>query len=169
MWILFLSICAAINVFLVPHTHIDTGWVLTVDEYYIVYAVPIIVNLIALLEQRPSLKFVWSEAVYLHQFLSDFAYAVPKLQKLISEGRFEIVGGGWVMNDEALVDFESLSRQMLAGHRFYKEVLGVDNITIAWQIDPFGHSSLTPAIFEKMGFEYIVINRIDEDFKVNLI
>ena len=73
------------------------------------------------------------------------------------------------MNDEALVDFESLTRQMVAGHRFFKNVLGVTNITTAWQLDPFGYSSLTPALFEKMGFKYLVISRVHRDYKVKCI
>ena len=70
------------------------------------------------------------------------------------------------MADEALVCFEEVTRQTLAGHRFFKNVLGVEKISVAWQLDPFGHSSLTPAIFEKMGFEHMVMSRIHEDFKV---
>lgn len=39
---------------------------------------------------------------------------------------------------------------------------------IAWQIDIFGHSSVTPFLFEQMGFETIVINRIDSRLKQKL-
>ena len=70
------------------------------------------------------------------------------------------------MNDEALVDFEGVVRQMLAGHRFFRDTLGVEYIKVAWQIDPFGHSSLTPALFEKMGFEYMVMARIHGGYRV---
>ena len=126
----------------------------------------ILKNIIILLEEKPSLKFVWSEAIYMQRFLVQYPENIPKLKVFIAEGRLEIVGGGWIMNDEALVDFEGLTRQMLAGHRFFNEVLGVSRIPVAWQIDPFGHSSLTPAIFEQMGFDYMVMNRIDEDFRV---
>ena len=70
------------------------------------------------------------------------------------------------MNDEALTDFEGVTRQMVAGHRFFNATLGVDTIKVAWQLDPFGHSSLTPALFERMGFEYLVMSRISADTRV---
>ena len=167
MWPLIIALgCSALNVFVVPHSHIDAGWLITVDDYYTKHAMQVLKNIIILLEEKPSMKFIWSEAIYMQRFLVQYPENIPKLKAFISEGRLEIVGGGWIMNDEALVDFEGLTRQILAGHRFFKEVLEVPNITIAWQIDPFGHSSLTPSIFEQMGFDYMVMNRIDEDFRV---
>ena len=149
-----------------PHSHIDAGWLKTVDRYYTEHASSILSNMILLLQESPDLKFVWSEAIFLQRYLSEYPENIPRLKQFISEGRLEIVGGGWVMNDEALVDFEGVTRQMLAGHRFFKDTLGVENIDIAWQLDPFGHSSLTPALFERMGFEYMVMARIHGDFRV---
>ena len=171
MWYAFIILvaCSSLNVFLVPHTHIDAGWIDTPDHYYSIYASPILNNIIRLLDEFPRCKFVWSEAVFLHRFLSEFPASIPKLKQFIAEGRLEIVGGGWVMNDEALVDFEGVTRQIIAGHRFFKEALGVENITVAWQLDSFGHSSLTPALFEKMGFKYLVMSRIHGEYKVQYI
>jgi hypothetical protein len=39
---------------------------------------------------------------------------------------------------------------------------------IAWQIDPFGHSKLTPSLFKLMGYDALVINRIHHRFKGSL-
>ena len=168
MWYALIALigCASLNIHIVPHTHIDAGWVVTPDRYYIEYASPILTNLMTLLCEFPDFKFVWSEAIFLKRFLSEYPKYIPWIKRFIESGRFEIVGGGWIMNDEALVDFEGVTRQMTAGHRFFKDVLGVENITVAWQLDPFGHSSLTPALFEKMGFEYLVMSRIHGDYKV---
>ncbi len=38
---------------------------------------------------------------------------------------------------------------------------------MSYQIDPFGHSSLTPSLFAKAGFDALVINRIHFDVKVS--
>ena len=167
MWhiLLFLQ-CYSLNIFIIPHSHIDAGWIKTIDNYYEDHASKILTNMLLLLDEYPKCKFVWSEAIFLQRFLSEFPENIPRLKQFIFEGRLEIVGGGWVMNDEALVDFEGVTRQMLAGHRFYKNVLGVENITVAWQIDPFGHSSLTPALLEKMGFKFMIMARIHQDYKV---
>ena len=166
MWFLLAACCAALNVFVVPHSHIDTGWLLTVDEYYTQHASYIISNMLTLLQENPLRKFVWSESVYLQRFLEENPDKISVMKQLIAENRIGIAGGGWVMSDDVLVDFESYTRQMEAGHTFYREVLGVTDIKVGWQLDPFGHSSLTGAIFENLGFDYLVFNRIDEDFRV---
>jgi hypothetical protein len=75
------------------------------------------------------------------------------------------VGGGWVQHDEALSDFESVISQIERGHNFIKKAFDIPHPNIAWQIDPFGHSALTPTLMQKFGYEALVINRIDEDFK----
>ena len=166
-WLLLFSLpSSSINIFIVPHSHIDTGWLKTVDQYYEDHACKILKNMLSLLNDYPESKFVWSEAVFLHRFLLDFPHAIPRLKYYLSSGRLEIVGGGWVMHDESLVDFEAATRQILAGHRFFRNTLGVSNITVAWQLDPFGHSSLTPALFEQMGFKHLVMARIHDDYKV---
>lgn len=36
---------------------------------------------------------------------------------------------------------------------------------VAWQIDPFGHSKITPSIFKMMGYDSLVINRIHHAVK----
>lgn len=48
---------------------------------------------------------------------------------------------------------------MTVGHEYLLTNFGVSP-KIAWQIDPFGHSSVTPSLFALMGFEALVINRI---------
>lgn len=166
MWRLLIVTCAALNIFFVPHSHIDVGWVRTVDDYYTMHAFPIISNILILLSEDPSRRFVWSEAIFLQRFLEENPEKIPVFKEYLKEGRLEIVGGGWVMNDEALVDFEGLIRQMTAGHNFFHKVLDVEHIKVAWQLDPFGHSSLTPAVFEKMGFEQMVMARISGNYRV---
>ena len=166
MWLLLALGCAAVNVFVVPHSHIDTGWVWTIDQYYTQHASYIISNMFTLLSEDPLRKFVWSESVFIQRYLTENPQKIPIMKQYIAEGRIGIAGGGWEMSDEALVDFEGHARQMEAGHNFYREVLGVTDIKIGWQLDPFGHTSVTQAIFEDLGFDFAVINRIDEDFRV---
>ena len=53
-------------------------------------------------------KFTWAEASYIHKFWNDDKVdqiSKTNLTNLINEGRFEIVGGGWVMHDEVLTDY----------------------------------------------------------------
>lgn len=58
-------------------------------------------------------------------------------------------------------------RQVTEGHEYVQSLFG-KRPRIAWQIDPFGHSSATPALFARMGYEAMVINRIHFDAKSKL-
>ena len=55
-----------------------------------------------------------------------------------------------------------------AGHQFLRN-LGIPEPKVAWQIDPFGHSALTPSLFRKFGYDFLVINRVSDIWKEVLI
>ena len=40
------------------------------------------------------------------------------VRKLVKDGRFEFVNGGWVSHDEACPTFEDMSMNMMVGHSF---------------------------------------------------
>lgn len=58
---------------------------------------------------------------------------------VVLEGRIEMIGGGWVMHDEADTSLWSTANQMTIGLDFLAEKLDV-RPRWAWHIDPFGHS-----------------------------
>ena len=166
VFLLVLSTVFALNVFLIPHSHIDAGWIKTLEEYYSQDVKNILNNMLGLLEVMPSIKFVWSEISFLSMYLNEFPEKKSVILKYIKEKRFEIVGGGWVQNDEALPDFEIVLRQMEAGFEYLNRELNISNVRIGWQIDSFGHSSLTAALLEKMGYECMIISRNDQNYNV---
>jgi len=49
--------------------------------------------------------------------------------------------GGWAMNDEATCHYIDMIDQTTKGHRFIKQQFNTTP-RAAWQIDPFGHSSV---------------------------
>jgi hypothetical protein len=87
------------------------------------------------------------------------------VKDIVAAGRLEFIGGGWVMHDEATPYYEDKIDNMAVGHQFLKEEL--DYVpSIGWQIDPFGHSSTTAALFSKMGFDGMWFARVDAQDKV---
>jgi hypothetical protein len=47
---------------------------------------------------------------------------------------------------------------MTEGNLYLQNTFGV-NVSIGYQIDPFGHSSLTPTLFSAMGYNNLVGNQ----------
>ena len=159
----------ASKLFIVPHSHTDLGWLKTVEEYYNAKVRDVLNNYLILLDEIPDLKFSWSETGFLKMWMEEQPQNQQiKMKKYIQEGRIEIVGGGFVQNDEANSDWENVLRQMELGRRYMKEQFGVESIKVGWQLDPFGYSALTPSLWAQMGYEYLVINRIDYSLKKSL-
>ena len=65
------------------------------------------------------------------------------MQKLVAAGQFVFVNGGWCMHDEAATHYIAMIDQTTLGHRYLLEQFGPDRgvPTVAWQLDPFGHSA----------------------------
>ena len=70
-----------------------------------------------------------------------------------------------MQNDEANPSLYGIVNQMTTGHEYLLQNFGVQP-RIAWQLDPFGHSSVSPTLFALMGFDALVINRIHFHEKV---
>jgi hypothetical protein len=86
---------------------------------------------------------------------------------LVNESRFVFIGGGWVMNDDALPSYKEIMLQMRLGLDFLNQTFGV-RPTFGWQIDPFGLSKVTATVLYKLGYDGIVGNRMSQNFKDKL-
>lgn len=162
-----------INIHMVPHTHDDLGWLKTVDEYY--YGLRpdigaenvqmILDNIFPYLEQHPERKFIYVEVGFFKKWWNDQTKDKKDLVlKLIQNGQFEFINGGYCMNDEASVYYEDAIDQMTLGHQFLLESLNIIP-QIGWHIDPFGHANAQAALFAQMGFNAFYVARIDHQDK----
>lgn len=82
-----------------------------------------------------------------------------QLRRLLSEGRFEILTGGWVMPDEASPSIFALTHQLVEGHNWLRRNLNYKPVA-AWAIDPFGHGSVMPYLLKSAGLEGMMIQVI---------
>ena len=100
-----------LQVHLVPHTHDDTGWKKTVDEYYYganrtiqAGAVQYILDtVVTSLIANPNRTFIYVEMAFFQRWWSqqdDFTKDIVK--KLIKNKQLEFINGGWCMNDEGI-------------------------------------------------------------------
>jgi hypothetical protein len=167
--LLLLSTCiSGLQVHIIAHSHCDPGWLETFEGYYANQVNNILNQVTTHLATTPSRRFVWAETSFLSRWFDRLgADQRQRVRELLRSGRLEIVGGGWVQHDEANPDLFAILNQNWVGHQYLQRNFGVQP-RIAWQIDPFGHSSVTPSVFKKMGYEALVINRIHHRIKAGL-
>lgn len=87
---------------------------------------------------------------------------------MIECGQLEIVGGGAVPSDEALTNTEMLVRNLEEGHKFLYDTFGISKVRIAWQTASMGHSSRAVQLLAEAGFEGLVLDKVNEDFRAKL-
>jgi alpha-mannosidase II len=156
-----------LQVFILPHSHVDPGWLKSKDGYKS-EVFHILNNVISSIRNEKHRKFVWNDVLYFKEWFETQNFEMQHtVQNLISSGRFEIVGGGWVQNDEACPSYSAIIDQMTLGHQYLLERFGV-RIRVGWQIDPFGHDGRVARIFADMGLDALVINRVHHRIKAQM-
>ncbi|XP_061001133.1 epididymis-specific alpha-mannosidase-like isoform X2 [Dama dama] len=166
MWPLGAPSESRLRVFVVPHSHMDVGWLHTVQESMQAYVTNVYNTVVEELTLEKKRRFIAVEQEYLRLWWDGVASDEQKGQvhQLVAEGRLEFVLGGQVMHDEAVTHFDDQIIQLTEGHGFLYETLGV-RPQFSWQVDSFGASATTPTLFALAGFNAHVISRIDYNMK----
>ncbi|KAH3844392.1 hypothetical protein DPMN_086650 [Dreissena polymorpha] len=158
-----------LTVLIVPHSHVDPGWVETVDEYYTRKVRAILDGMVRKLHLYPDLTFIWAEIVYFSRWWEAQTHLVQlQVKDLIKQGRLEMVLSGWVMPDEASTSYSSVIDQLTEGHQWLYSNLGI-RPTTSWSVDPFGHSGTMAYLWKQAGMENMVIGRIHQATKGQMI
>ncbi|ONM00733.1 putative alpha-mannosidase [Zea mays] len=156
-----------LNVHLVPHSHDDVGWLMTIDQYYVgsnnsiqgACVMNTLDSVVDALAKDPARKFIVVEQD------GGFLPKVVGTEKPDSPGHSTQTGrfgnGGWCMHDEAVVHYIDMIDQTTLGHRVIKKQF--KKIPRAgWQIDPFGHSAVQAYLLgAELGFDSVHFARID--------
>ncbi|HOC72907.1 MAG TPA: glycoside hydrolase family 38 C-terminal domain-containing protein [Candidatus Hydrogenedentes bacterium] len=85
-----------------------------------------------------------------------------RIQRLVRDGRWHIMGGWFLQPDCNMSSGESLVRQALAGRTYFREKFGVAPTT-AINFDPFGHSRGIVQILAKSGYDSYLFGRPDQN------
>lgn len=105
-----------------------------------------------LCEAFPGFVFNHNEAI-LYEWVEEYEPALfRRLQKLVRQGKWHIMGGWFLQPDCNMPSGESFVRQALYGRQYFAAKFGV-RPTTALNFDPFGHSVGLPQILAKSGYD----------------
>ncbi|XP_012588142.1 PREDICTED: alpha-mannosidase 2x [Condylura cristata] len=150
----------ALQVFVVPHSHNDPGWIKTFDKYYTEQTQHILNSMVAKLQEDPRRRFLWAEVSFFAKWWDNIsAQKRAAVRRLVGNGQLEIATGGWVMPDEANSHYFALIDQLIEGHQWLEKNLGATPRS-GWAVDPFGYSSTMPYLLRRANLTSMLIQRV---------
>lgn len=142
---------------MIGNAHIDPVW-LWVWQDGLEVAQSTCRDAITLLNKYPDYIFTRSSAAVYAWIERTDPEIFKEIQRLVAEGRWNIVNGWWVQPDCNIPSGESLIRQGLYGQLYFKERFG-KLAKVGFNVDTFGHCGTLPQILKKCGLDYYVFHR----------
>ncbi len=116
-----------------------------------------------LCEEFDNFIFCHNEAL-LYRWVEEYEPALFKrIQKLVKEGKWHIMGGWYIQPDCNMPSGEAIIRQIKLGREYFYEKFGVVNNT-AISFDAFGHNKGLVQILKKAGYDsYLFMRPFEEE------
>ncbi|KAL5469444.1 hypothetical protein EMCRGX_G030699 [Ephydatia muelleri] len=158
-----------LEVFIVPHSHNDPGWLKTFEDYYASQTRSILTLITDALAANSKRRFIWAEISYLDLWWQEQSSSRrEQFRRLVENGQMEIVTGGWVMTDEANSYYYAMIDQLIEGHSWIKQNLPGVIPRAGWSIDPFGYNPTLAYLLGETGMNNMVIQRVHYAIKKHL-
>ncbi len=109
-------------------------------------------------EENEDFVFNHNESVLYEWVEENEPELFARIQKLVKEGKWRIMGGWYLQPDCVMPCGESFIRQIETGLAYFNEKFGVRPYT-AINFDPFGHTRGLVQILKKCGYEHYVFMR----------
>lgn len=145
------------QVHLICNAHIDPVWLWEWEEGA-AEAISTFRTAAELAENDKAFIFNHNE-VTLYKWVQEYEPSLfKKIQKLVKEGKWHIMGGWYLQPDCNMPSGESFVRQILLGNNYFKKHFGVKPKT-AINFDPFGHTQGLVQILAKSGYDSYLFGR----------
>ena len=149
------------NMHLICNAHIDPVWLWEIGEG-VAETLSTFRVAADFCEDYDGFIFCHNEAM-LYEWVEENDPALfARIQKLVTEGKWHIMGGWYLQPDCNLPSGESFVRQILHGRYYFKEKFDSEPKTVI-NFDAFGHSRGLVAIMKKAGFDSCIFCRPEPD------
>ncbi|XP_043219632.1 alpha-mannosidase 2-like [Amphibalanus amphitrite] len=145
---------------LVAHSsRLERDWRTPLTELYRTAGRPTLDSLVATMADLTNMTFTWSEVSQLHLWWYGASEESRRtLTELVRSGRLEITGGMWVQPEDTGVRLHTLVQQLVEGHQWLRQHLGVTPETGLCAGSPAaGCSSVLAHLFSQAGIEQAVV------------
>ncbi len=145
------------KIHLLCNAHLDPVWLWTRDEG-IAEAISTFRVAADFCDEFDGFIFNHNEAV-LYEWVEEHEPELfKKIQRLVKEGKWKIMGGWYLQPDCVMPSGEGFLRQIEAGNSYFLEKFGVKPET-AINFDPFGHTRGLVQILKKSGYSSYLFMR----------
>ncbi|MBR4748159.1 MAG: alpha-mannosidase [Abditibacteriota bacterium] len=145
------------KVYLIANAHIDPVWQWEWEEG-VAATISTFRTAADLCDEFDNFIFCHNEAV-LYKWVEEYEpHLFRRIQDLVKQGRWKIIGGWYLQPDCNMPCGESFVRQILLGRRYFDDKFGA-RPTTALNFDPFGHTRGLVQILKKSGYDSYVCTR----------
>lgn len=139
------------NLHLVCNAHLDPVWLWEIEEG-VAETLSTFRVAAEFCEDYEGFVFNHNEAL-LYKWVEEYDPELfKKIQRLVKEGKWHIMGGWYLQPDCNMPSGESIVRQILAGKYYFLEKFGIEPTT-AMNVDSFGHSRGLVEILKKANYD----------------
>ena len=157
-----------LELYLIPHTHADVGWLQTVNSLSRMNVSRILDGVVGNLynDTMKRRRFVWDEMAFLQLWWANQATATQKAQfiELVKDGRIEFADNGWSQHDMGCTTLDSMLNNWVEGHEWIRTNIGAEYMPkIGWSLDPFGMSATQAVLQAEMGMDAWFFTRVTDE------
>ncbi|WP_138756038.1 glycoside hydrolase family 38 C-terminal domain-containing protein [Paenibacillus sinopodophylli] len=147
------------HIHLLCNAHLDPVWQWEWEEGAAA-AVSTFRSAAQLCEEYEGFVFNHNEVI-LYKWIEEYEPELfVRIQKLVKQGKWNIIGGWYLQPDCNMPSGESIVRQILLGRSYFKQKFDAEPTT-AVNFDTFGHSRGLVQILKKSGFDSYIFMRPD--------